>query len=103
MDYIRIWKEIDIREIQDHIMMVDDTLGHCPACKKVGIPLENLTECPGCNRRIKYITSPETKGGRNLSMIMRMKKKLPELIFVDYNDYEHLTGRKKAEGLFKDI
>ncbi len=100
MEYIRIWKEMDIKEIQDHIIMVDDMLGFCPGCKKIGIDLKDLTDCPSCGRKFKYVTSNEAKGGK-IDIVMRIRRKLPDLTFVDYLDYERLTGKKKAEDLFK--
>ena len=30
MEYIRVWKEIDIEEVKNHIIMVEDKYGHCP-------------------------------------------------------------------------
>ncbi len=100
MEYIRIWKELDIKEVQEHIIMVDDMLGYCPGCKKIGIELKDLATCPSCGREFKYVTSNEAKGGK-IDIVMRIRKKLPDLTFVDYGDYERLTGKRKAEDLFK--
>lgn len=62
MDYLRVWTEIDINEIKDHIVMVDDKYGHCPSCKKIGIELKDLKNCPACEREFKYVTSKDAKG-----------------------------------------
>ncbi len=99
MEYLRIWREIEISEIQDHIIMVNDMFGFCPACKKIGIELHDLTKCPSCGREIKYVTSKDAQNNK-IEIVARIKKKLPDLIFVDYNDYERVTGKKKAESLF---
>jgi hypothetical protein len=99
MNYIRIWTEIDLQEIEDHIIMVDDILGFCPGCKKIGIELTNLTNCPSCDREFKYVTSKEAKGNKR-AIIPRIRKKLPNLIFIDYDDYYHFTGEKNAKRLF---
>ena len=100
MGYIRVWNEVDIHEIQEHIIMVDDMFGHCPKCKKIGIELKELKNCPSCGMVFKYVTSKEAKGGRS-EIVTRIRKKLPALTFIDYDDYEHLTGKEKAENLFK--
>ncbi len=100
MGYLRIWKEVDLSEIQDHIIMVDDMLGHCPKCRKIGIELKDLTGCPSCGADFKYVTSKEARGGKS-DIVVRIRKKLPNLTFVDYDDYDHLTGKNKAENLFK--
>ena len=100
MEFIRIWTEVDINKIQEHIVLVDDLSGYCPKCKKIGIDIKEVKNCPSCEREFKYVTSTESKGGKS-DIVMRIKKKIPHLIFVDYNDYERLTGRDKAQSLFK--
>ncbi len=100
MDYLRIWTEADIDEIKEHIVIVDDSFGHCPNCKKIGIPLKELTKCPECGREFRFVTSKEAQGGKH-DIVMRTRKKLPAMKFVDYNDYERVTGKKGAESLFK--
>jgi len=99
MEYLRIWAEIDIREVQEHIIIVEDKYGHCPNCKKIGIELNDLQSCPSCKREFKYVTSKYARDGKH-DIVMRTKKKLPNLIFVDYDDYERVTSKNKAESLF---
>ncbi len=102
MDLLRIWTEVDIKEIQDHIVIVDDMFGYCPGCREMGMKIDTLKNCPKCSREFRYVTSRETKGGaRGMEIVLRIKRKMPELTFVDYDDYERLTGKKKAETLFK--
>jgi hypothetical protein len=102
MEYIRIWNEIDITEVQNHIVIVDDKFGFCTGCREIGIKIENLKKCPKCGREFKYVTSRESKGGKS-DIVTRIRRKLPDYKFVDYDDYERLTGKKKAETLFKGI
>ena len=99
MEYIRVWKEIDIEDVKNHIIMVEDKFGHCPGCKQIGIELKELKKCPGCGRAFKFATSKDARGGK-VDIVVRTRKKLPDLVFVDYDDYERVTGKKKAESLF---
>jgi hypothetical protein len=105
MDHIRIWTEVDIKELQEHVIIVDDRFGFCPGCRELGIRIDDLKKCPKCGREFKYVTSRESAqgGGKGFEVIMRIKKKMPHLTFIDYGDYERVTGRKKAESLFKGI
>lgn len=104
MEYIRIWTNADISEIIDHIVIIDDKFGFCPGCKEMGIKLDNLKRCPGCGREFKYLTSREVKGsGKGQSFVARAMKKLPDLTFVDYGDYEYSLSKNKAESLFSGI
>jgi hypothetical protein len=99
MEYMRIWTEVDITEVQEHMVIVDDKFGFCTGCREIGIKIENMKTCPKCGREFRYVTSRD----RSQGMITRTRKKLPDLLFVDQDDYDRLTGKKKAEGLFKDI
>ncbi len=99
MDHIRVWTELSVEDVQQHIIMVEDRFGHCPGCKKIGIELKGLSKCPGCGREFKYVTSKDAKGGKT-DIVIRTRRKLPDLVFVDYDDYERVTGKKKAESLF---
>ncbi len=99
MEYMRIWKEVDMQDVKDHIIMVDDQRGFCPGCKQLNIDIKTAKKCPGCGREFKYVTAAESSGGK-ADIVIRLKKKLPDLVFVDYNDYEKLLGKKKAESLF---
>jgi hypothetical protein len=104
MEFLRIWSEIDAKEIQKSILIVDDKFGFCPACKEVGIKLENLKSCPKCKIEFKYVTSREASSGeKGIAFVSRILKKLPGLIFVDHDDYEYISRKKKAEGLFSGI
>lgn len=99
MAYMRIWKEMDITEVIGHIVIVDDQLGFCPNCRKIGIPLKDLEKCPSCDNEFHFVTSAEAKHGKK-DIVMRTLKKLPHLTFVDYDDYEYATGKDKADNLF---
>ena len=41
MDYIRVWNELDIDEIKEHLLIVDEISGFCRSCKKIGIELND--------------------------------------------------------------
>ncbi len=104
MDYIRIWTKVDLKEIENNIVVIDDKFGFCPGCREVGIKLENLKKCPKCGREFRFMTSREARGaGKAHIFVGRAVKKLPELTFVDYDDYEQATSKKKAESLFSGI
>ena len=103
MDYIRIWSEKDIREIIDHIILVDDKFGFCPGCREIGLKIEELSSCPKCAREFRYVSSKDARGSKGAAMVRRIMKKMPGMAFVDYDDYEQVTGRDKAKDLFRGI
>lgn len=103
MDLLRIWQEADIKDVQEHILMADDLFGFCPGCKTPGLKLQDLHKCPTCGREFKFVTSKDARGGKSAEVVMRLKKKLPNLTFVDYDDYERLSSKNKAADLFKNM
>ena len=103
MEYLRVWTEVDIGEIENKIIIVDDKFGYCPGCKEIGIKLEGVKRCPKCSREFAYVTSREASGGKSFDIVLRTRKKLPDLTFVDFDDYERVMGKKKAQSLFKGI
>ncbi len=101
MEMLRVWTKVDIDKIEESILIVDDLFGFCPGCKEMGIKLEGLVNCPKCKREFRYVTSREARNGsKAVDFVKRVAKKLPDLIFIDYEDYEYLFRKKKAEGLF---
>jgi hypothetical protein len=44
MEFMRVWTEVDIEDIQKHIIMVEDKFGHCPGCKQIGIHLKEISK-----------------------------------------------------------
>jgi hypothetical protein len=101
MDFIRIWKEIDVDEIEKYLVIVDDIQGFCPSCKKAGIKYEDLAACPSCTREFRYATLREKGDAHTLSqLVAKLTKKVPSLSIVDGNDYNTAINRKKTKSLF---
>lgn len=102
MDMIRIWHELDIKEIDDHIIIVDDLHGFCPACKTTGIKFGEMDKCPGCKREFKYAATRES-GSAGAKIITKIIKNSPQLTIVEYSDYKHHTDKNKAASLFGNL
>ncbi|MDA3901458.1 MAG: hypothetical protein PF637_13195 [Spirochaetes bacterium] len=100
MEQIRVWKEIDIKEIDGHLLICDDLSAHCGACRKMPIPLE-ASRCPECGTEFNYITTRENHttptGQRILSKMLQSGNKS----IIEYSDYKHASDKKKAQNLFK--
>ncbi|MFW5807880.1 MAG: hypothetical protein ACOC2H_02225 [Spirochaetota bacterium] len=104
MEHIRIWKEVDIKEIDSHLLIIDDLHGHCNVCKRTGIKLDAADACPECKTRFKYIASrvqPSSPNGK--SIYNKLFSLHGDKLVIDYDDYKHLSDKKKAANLFKDI
>ncbi|MFZ5800421.1 MAG: hypothetical protein ACOY3D_03460 [Candidatus Omnitrophota bacterium] len=95
---IRVWKELDVEDIQDHLLVLGELSGSCNKCSEVGLK-ECLNACPKCGTDFRYVAfrSPET----NFPKLMKLKESRPDLIFVDYNDFKRVAGSLKAKEFFK--
>ncbi|MBI4437295.1 MAG: hypothetical protein HY590_07785 [Candidatus Omnitrophica bacterium] len=96
-EFIRIWQEAVIQEIESHLLIAGDTVGDCASCRCLGIDYSK-TSCPQCKTEFKYVTSRriESHPGESFRIVKRLKEKRPDLIFVDYTDYKQLSGKLKG-------
>jgi len=92
-NFIRIWKQVDIKDIEEHLLIVGSSTGNCSKCKKLGINYSTDTHCPECGTPFKYIAS-RTKE------IKKIKEKRPDLIFIELEDYNKSINLKKAQKFF---
>lgn len=92
-DFVRVWKDIDVKDISGHLLIVGDIAGDCSNCKELGIDYTKVSACPKCGIVFKYIASRTREVGKII-------KRRPDLIFVDFEDYKKAMGKIKAKGLF---
>lgn len=92
-EFIRVWKEFDLGDISEHLLIVGDVTGDCSKCRALGIDYSDAKECPECGTHFKYIA---TRTGHT----PKIKQRRPDLIFIDFDDYRKATGKLKARKLF---
>lgn len=92
-EFVRVWKEFDIQDISEHLLVVGDITGDCSKCRELGIDYSNAKSCPKCETHFKYIACRTRE-------IKKITKKRPDLIFIDFEDYKKALGKIKARNLF---
>ena len=92
-ELIRVWKEIDIKDVSGHLLIVGMTSADCSNCRELGINYHTAISCPKCRTDFKYIASRSKE-------VRRIKEKRPDLIFIDFEDYKKITGFVKAKDFF---
>lgn len=104
MDLIRVWKEFNIDEIDEHLVIIDDIQGFCPACKKTGIPHDMLKKCPSCGR-IFYFATLREKGESEAAanLLRKLAVKAPHLTIIDQGDHARISTKRKSQTLFKMV
>ena len=92
--FIRIYKEIDINDIKEHLLVYGDLSASCSHCQAVDIKLD-AAQCPECKTDFKYIAFRNVRN--HIPKLKKLNKEKPHLIFVDYDDFKRSLGAFKAE------
>ena len=102
-EFLRIWNEFDIEEVQKRLLILGDVTGDCASCRELGIQYQQAKECPRCKTYFKYVTSRrlEIHSGERFQIVARLRERRPDLTFIDYEDYKRTLGRKKARDFFE--
>jgi hypothetical protein len=94
--FLRIWKQLDIKDIQLHLLVFGELSGECYNCHNIGLSSDTQT-CPECMARFKYI------GFRRKSVdaatLKRFTEKHPQVTFIDFDDFKKLTSKDQARKL----
>lgn len=97
--FIRVWREVDIGEMENHLLVVGHLRSDCANCKELGLDLSEK-KCPKCGTEFKYASTRVT-GEHKFSTLIKIKNKRPDLICVDFDDFKRMSGKSKAQQFFK--
>ena len=91
---IRVWEEVDISQIEPHLLIAGSTVGDCGKCKEVGISFDSKT-CPKCGTSFRFMATRLAASPREAK---RLRSKRPDLLTIDFNDFKEAQARNKARG-----
>jgi len=100
--YLRTFKPFDIEEVKKHLLIIGDLSGNCASCNALGINAYDTQACPECGVVFKYIASRrlETHPAERFQLARRLAEKRPDLVLIDYLDYQKAAGNKAAKDFF---
>jgi len=90
--FIRVWKELDLKDVEKYLIVMGELSSECFNCHKLGIPLRAKT-CPECGIVFKYM------GFRRKlqpSYFNKVKEENPDIIFIDFEDFKRSLGKRDA-------
>jgi len=93
--YIRVWKELDIIDIEKHLLVAGELSSECYSCHKIGIDLHSKI-CPNCGVGFKYIGF---RRKLTYSYLKRAKEELDYMTFIDFDDFKKSLGARDARKL----
>ena len=99
---LRTWQTFDLDDVAKHLVIMGDLVGDCANCRELGINLKQTNECPKCHAVFKYIASRRSANypGERFQLTRRLQELKPNLVVIDYEDYQKVTGSQKARDFF---
>ncbi len=92
--YIRIYNNLDIDEIKEHLLIHGDLSAHCGHCHAMNLKLEQ-TQCPDCKTEFNYISFQNVKD--HLAKMHHLHQQRPNILFIDYEDFKRIYAAIKAK------
>ena len=93
--FVRAWEELDLADIEKHLIVVGDLSAECFGCHKVGID-SKARACPDCSAIFKYI------GFRRkvqISYLRKVRDERPRIVIIDFDDFKRSLGKRDAQKL----
>ena len=99
--YLRVWQSADVENVKKHLVIVGELTGDCASCREIGIHYAEARTCPKCGTDFKFIAYRFGADSRNLgATVRRLKERRPDLVCIDYGDYQNATGKQSARDFF---
>jgi hypothetical protein len=92
---LRVWKELDLQDVEKHLIVIGELSAECFPCHKVGLDKKALS-CPGCGTHFKYMGFRRKV---DLNYLRRSRQDFPHLIFIDFDDFKRVTAKRDARKL----
>ncbi len=96
---IRVWKNLDTRDVKKHLLLIEDLYGVCANCKQMGLNYTKDAVCNNCGTTFKYVATRLKDPGAVHNILRRIQKDSLPLTMIDREDYE----KSMAKNLLGDI
>ncbi len=93
--FIRVWRELNLDEVQKGLFVIGELKGECFACHNFGIDLK-ARSCPHCHTSFRYIAFRRKIDNHSLK---RFRNEHPEATFIEFEDFKKATSKKEARRL----
>ncbi len=101
-EYLRTYREYNIEEVRDHLLILGDLSADCGKCRAIGLDAHTMDHCGECGTPFRFVTSrrSEAHPDERFRIVRRFLEKRPQFVFIDYTDYHKTLGHKKARDFF---
>ncbi len=92
---LRIWKELDLKEVEQHLIVVGELTAECFPCHQIDLE-KKAVQCPYCGAQFKYMGFRRRV---DIGYIRKLKEELPYMILIDFDDFKKNMGKSDARKL----
>jgi hypothetical protein len=98
---VRIWTEVDVDEIEKHLILIEDLYGTCGNCKKLGLNYLKDKVCPSCGVTFKYAATNVKNSSEIIKILNRIQSSGLSLKLIERDDYNKAQAKDALGALFK--
>ena len=91
--YVRVFQKLDVKQINENLLIYGDLAAMCGKCQETDLPLRSHT-CKSCGTEFKYIAFRNVKN--HLPKLKALSEERPSLMFIDYDDFKKNLNEVKA-------
>ncbi|MCF7894485.1 MAG: hypothetical protein K9L84_05455 [Candidatus Omnitrophica bacterium] len=97
MTYLRIWKDLDTKDIKKHLLVVGELSAECFNCHELGIDSKSRS-CPNCGTVFKYIGFRRKIRGQDFKSFDQERAGVK---LIDFFDFKKAINKEDAHDIFK--
>ena len=97
---IRVWKHLDIKNVKEHLLLVDDLYGSCASCKQLGLNYLKDRKCTKCGTEFRYLSTRLRDPAQVSRILKRIQTDSLPFTLIDRDDYEKADARTSVQDLF---
>ncbi len=98
---IRVWTNLDLGEVKEHLMLIEDLYGTCANCKQLGLNYLKDKTCPGCGATFRFLATNLKNPADSFKFLSRLNHEGLALKLIDRADYDRATAKDALGDLFK--
>ena len=92
---IRVWKDLDLKDVAQHLIVVGELSAECFSCHQVGVE-SKAVQCPQCQTYFKYMAF---RRRREMGYLRKLSGDAPHLTLIDFDDFKLASGKTAARKL----
>lgn len=98
--FIRVWQKLDIKEVQKHLLLIDDLYGSCANCKQIGLNFLKNSVCPNCDVKFQYLATRLKSPAESAKILKRIEQDGLSFTLIDRDDFDRAAAGGSFDSLF---